>query len=68
MKVDSSVRTSFDILIDLLAKDIDDVLFERARRKTPTERLIWLEEMQEFAEAAKKARENETPRAPQDVG
>jgi hypothetical protein len=49
-------RTCFDILSELFAQDIDMELLRRARARTPTERIRWLEEMQEFAEQAKKAR------------
>ena len=49
-------RTCFDILSELFARDIDVELLRRAQAKTPTERIRWLEEMQEFAEQAKKAR------------
>jgi len=50
-----TVKSSIDDVIELLMKDIDPVLFARARAKTPTERLRWLSEMQAFAEAAKKS-------------
>lgn len=57
-------RTCFDILSELFARDVDRELLRRAQEKTPTERIIWLEEMQAFAEDAKKAREDEAARAP----
>jgi hypothetical protein len=57
-------RTCFDILSELFARDVDKELLLRARSKTPTERIAWLEEMQEFAEEAKKARANEAARNP----
>jgi hypothetical protein len=57
-------RDSFDLLSELFARDIDRALFEAARAKTPTERIEWLEEMQAFADEAKKARQHEAPRAP----
>ncbi len=50
------MKSSIDDIIELLQKDIDPVLFERARAKTPTERLRWLSEMQAFAAEAKKSR------------
>ena len=56
-------RTCFDILSELFARDVDRELLKRSRSKTPTERIIWLEEMQAFAEAAKKARTDEATRA-----
>ncbi len=56
--------TCFDILAELFARDIDKDLLARAAAKTPTERILWLEEMQAFAEEARKAREDEAARAP----
>jgi hypothetical protein len=50
-----------DALIDLFARDVDMDLLRRGLAKTPTERIEWLEEMQAFAEAAKKARDDEQP-------
>ena len=58
-------RSSFDIVAELLQKDIDPVLFQRFLDKTPTERIAWLEEIQEFAEMAKEARKNETSKLSQ---
>lgn len=55
--------TCFDVLSELFAKDIDRDLLRRAKAKTPTERIMWLEEMQAFAEDARKARQNEAARA-----
>lgn len=50
------VRTCFDILSELFARDIDPHLMRQSKAKTPTERIVWLEEMQAFAAAAKRAR------------
>jgi hypothetical protein len=44
------VPTCFDVLSELFARDVDRELLKRAQARTPTERLIWLEEMQAFAE------------------
>jgi hypothetical protein len=52
-------RTCFDVLSELFARDIDVELLRRAQAKTPTERIVWLEEMQAFAEEAGKARSDE---------
>jgi hypothetical protein len=52
--------TSFDVLAELFAKDVDPSLQARALARTPTERIAWLEEMQAFAEAARKARDEAT--------
>src|SRR5262245_38687352 len=41
-------RTCFDVLAELFARDVDRELLRRSRAKTPTERIQWLEEMQEF--------------------
>lgn len=48
-------QTCFDVMSELFARDIDGDLLRRAQAKTPTERIVWLEEMQAFAEAAQKA-------------
>jgi hypothetical protein len=56
-------RTCFDVLSELFARDIDRELLRQARAKTPTERLVWLEEMQAFADAARKARLDAAERA-----
>ena len=61
-------RTCFDILAELFARDVDRDLLERSKAKTPTERIIWLEEMQAFAEDARKARRDEAARAARDAG
>jgi hypothetical protein len=42
-------KCGVDRLIDLLEQDIDLALLEQARSRTPTERIRWLEEMQDFA-------------------
>ena len=55
-------ETCFDLLSELFARDVDRELMRRAQARTPTERIVWLEEMQAFAEDAKKARDNEAPR------
>jgi hypothetical protein len=47
-------RTCFDILAELFERDVDVALLERARAKTPTERIVWLEEMQAFADDARR--------------
>jgi hypothetical protein len=57
------VRTSFDVLSELFARDIDRELLRRAKARTPTERIIWLEEMQSLAEEARSARSDEASRA-----
>lgn len=56
-------RTCFDILAELFARDVDQALVARGLAMTPTERIIWLEEMQAFAEAAERARRDEAERA-----
>ncbi len=56
-------RTCFDILSELFARDVDRELLKRSLAKTPTERIVWLEEMQAFAESARKARSREATRA-----
>lgn len=58
-------RSSFDTLAELFARDIDRDLLRRSMAKTPTERIRWLEEMQAFAEEARKARDA-TARADRD--
>lgn len=57
-------RTSFDTLAELFARDVDRSLLERGLAMTPTERIIWLEEMQAFAEAIKPGGTDEAARAP----
>ena len=47
--------TCFDVLSELFARDLDPELVRRAKAKTPTERILWLEEMQRFADEARKA-------------
>jgi hypothetical protein len=56
--------TCFDVLSELFARDVDRELLRRAQERTPTERILWLEEMQKFAEDARMARANEATRAP----
>ena len=57
--------TCFDILAELFARDVDRELLRQSLARTPTERIEWLEEMQAFADSARKAREHETSGAPQ---
>jgi hypothetical protein len=57
-------RSSFDILAELFERDVDLTLLRRAQAKTPTERIVWLEEMQAFAESARRARESSTAPPP----
>ena len=61
-------RSCFDILSELFARDVDMDLLRRGMARTPTERIIWLEEMQAFAEAAKEARRDEAARNPRTTG
>jgi hypothetical protein len=61
-------RTCFDVLAELFAKDIDRELLRRSLAKTPTERIQWLEQMQEFAEQARKARADEAAGAAKKAG
>jgi hypothetical protein len=56
-------RTCFDVLSELFERDLDRELLRRAQAKTPTERIVWLEEMQAFADEARKARSDEAARA-----
>ena len=65
--MNEETRSSFDVIAELLQKDIDTVLFERFLAKTPTERIAWLEEIQSFAELAKEARKNETSKSSQNA-
>jgi hypothetical protein len=57
-------QSSFDIIAELIARDVDRTLLARSLARTPTERIQWLEEMQAFAEEARKAREHEAASAP----
>ena len=57
--------TCFDILAELFERDIDMDLLRRARAKTPTERIVWLEEMQAFAASGRKANRDAAARPPQ---
>ena len=59
-------RTSFDVLAELFERDVDRDLLARSLAKTPTERIVWLEEMQAFADDARKARD-EAARATRDA-
>ena len=61
-------RTCFDVLSELFARDIDKDLLRQSRAKTPTERIIWLEEMQAFAADARNARRHEAERAARPSG
>ena len=56
------VETSFDVLSRLFAADIDKALLRQGAAKTPTERIVWLEEMQAFADDAMKARQDAVAR------
>jgi hypothetical protein len=56
---------SFDVLAELLARDVDRSLLKRQLARTPAERIAWLEEMQSFAEEARKARADEAARPPE---
>lgn len=56
--------TCFDVLSRLFANDVDMTLLRQAAAKTPTERILWLEDMQQFADDAKKAIADEASRAP----
>jgi hypothetical protein len=56
-------RTCFHVLSELFARDIDRDLLRQARAKSVTDRIRWLEEMQSFAEDAKRARDNEAETA-----
>lgn len=58
------MQTCFDTLSERFAGDLDPELVRRAEAKTPAERILWLEEMQSFGEAARKAREHEASRPP----
>lgn len=56
------MRSSFDILAERLAADIDHELFRRSLAMTPTERLKKLMEVQALIDEAKRAREREVAR------
>ena len=47
-------RSSFDVLAELIARDLDTALIERSRKKTFSERLEWLEDMQKLGQTAKR--------------
>jgi hypothetical protein len=55
--MESGVKSSFDLLAELFARDIDRELLQRSCAKTPAERLTWLEEMQAFAASIKTTRD-----------
>jgi hypothetical protein len=57
-------RTCFDVLAELFARDVDRDLLRRAQALTPTERIVWLEQMQAFADDARRASRHEAERAP----
>ncbi len=57
-------QTLFEVLAELFARDVDRELLRQSLARTPTERILWLEEMQAFAEAARKARTDEAASAP----
>ncbi|MBN9167543.1 MAG: hypothetical protein J0I07_41825 [Myxococcales bacterium] len=50
-------QTCFDELAELFARDIDRELLRRSVAKTVVERFIWLEEMQAFAEEARRRKD-----------
>jgi hypothetical protein len=56
-------QTCFDILAELFARDVDRELLRRSLARTPTERIEWLEQVQAFADEARKARADEAARA-----
>jgi hypothetical protein len=56
--------TLFDRLAELFARDVDRTLLDRSLKRTVAERLRWLEETQEFAEKARRARAHEAAGAP----
>ena len=60
--VHTVAETCFDVLSRLFAADIDKDLLRQGAAKTPTERIVWLEEMQAFADDAKKARKDAAAR------
>jgi hypothetical protein len=47
------IRSSFDVLAELLAKDVDRDLLAKSRARTFVERLEWLEEMRSLTSKAK---------------
>jgi len=50
-------------MAELFARDVDRDLLARGLAMTPTERIIWLEEMQAFADAIQRGRNDEASRA-----
>ena len=56
-------RSSFDVVAELVARDVDMTLLRRALARTPTERIQWLEEMQEFSAQARKSARDERAKA-----
>jgi hypothetical protein len=65
--MDGSSPTLFDTLAELFARDVDPALVERSLKRSVTERIRWLEEMQDFAEKARKARADEARGAAPDA-
>lgn len=59
-------RSSFDVLAELFARDVDRGLLVDSLQRTPDERIRWLEELQAFAEEARNAR-NAARKAPEDA-
>lgn len=64
----SMERTTFDVLAELFARDVDIGLLRRSRAMTPTQRLEWLEQMQDFAESAERGRIHEAETAARTAG
>ncbi len=60
------MRSSFDILAELFAQDVDLELLRKSLAKTPTERIEWLEQMQQFGEEMREAAQNAASKAPRD--
>ncbi len=60
--------TCFDILAELFARDVDRALLRKSLARTPTERIEWLEQMQAFADEARKARARAAAGAPPSPG
>ena len=54
-------RSSFDVIAELFAKDIDTALLAKSRAKTFAERLAWVEEMRSIAAAARRAKTSGAP-------
>lgn len=61
-------RTTFEVLAELFARDVDVGLLRRSLAMSPTPRLEWLEQMQDFAENAKRERIHEAETASRTAG